>query len=151
MQSELICVLFLCTGNSARSQMAEALLCDLGGARFIINSAGLAPAAQVAPEAVTVLAEIGIDWSKAEPKSVSRFAGQSFDYVITLCEQARLSCPTFPGRHTLLHWDLQDPTAQGGSAEERLEAFRRTRQELTHHLGPFIKTAIAVHQKAMTV
>jgi arsenate reductase len=151
MQSESICVLFLCTGNSARSQMAEALLCDLGGARFIINSAGLEPAARVAPAAVTVLAEIGLDWSKAEPKSVSQFAGQSFDYVITLCEQARSSCPTFPGQHALLHWDLEDPAAVGGSAEERLEAFRRTRQELTHHLGPFIEMAIAAHRKALAV
>ena len=151
MQPEPIYVLFLCTGNSARSQMAEALLCDLGGPDFTISSAGVATAGGVHPLAVAALAEIGIDWSAARSKSVTDFAGHSFDYVITLCEAARQTCPVFRGLHTALHWELADPAAVSGSEQERLEAFRQTRQELTHFLVPFMETARHAHQEAMAV
>jgi arsenate reductase len=151
MQSHSICVLFLCTGNSARSQMAEALLCDLGGPDFTISSAGVLPASRVQPLAIAALAEIGIDWSGARTKSVAEFAGSSFDYVITLCETARERCPVFPGQYTMLHWDLEDPSTARGSQEERLEVFRATRRQLTHMLEPFMATAREVYREALTV
>ena len=96
-------VLFVCTGNSARSQIAEALLRDFGGADFEVNSAGTEPHG-VNPFTVRVLDEIGIDWSGARSKSVTEFIGQPFDYVITVCDRARQTCPVFPGNHNTMHW-----------------------------------------------
>ena len=134
-------VLFVCTGNSARSQMAEALLEHLGGATFEVESAGTQPHG-VNPLTVRVLADVGIDWSAARSKSLDQFLGQPFDYVITVCDRARQSCPVFPGTYNSLHWGLDDPAAVEGTDEEKLEAFRQTRAELTLRLRPFVEIAL---------
>src|SRR5690349_21100813 len=110
-------VLILCTGNSARSQMAEALLRRLRGELFEVCSAGTAPT-QVRPEAVAVMQEIGIDMSGQSSKSVDRYTGTEFDYVITVCDHAKELCPVFPGRTRHLHWSFDDPAAVEGSDEE---------------------------------
>ena len=133
-------VLFVCTGNSARSQIAEALLEHFGGADFAVDSAGTDPKG-VNPFSVAVLAEVGIDWSAATSKALESFLGQPFDYVITVCDRARQACPVFPGSGNSLHWGLEDPAEVEGSDDEKLAAFRRTRQELTQRLRPFIEIA----------
>jgi arsenate reductase len=133
-------VLFVCTGNSARSQIAEALLRDFGGADFQTFSAGTEPKG-VNPHAVRVLDEIGIDWSAAHSKSVTEYLGSQFDYVVTVCDRARQTCPIFPGSHNTLHWDLADPAEAEGTDEQKLEAFRRTRTEVATRLRPFVELA----------
>jgi arsenate reductase len=140
MSVEPIRVLFICTGNSARSQIAEALLRDFGGADFEVSSAGTDPKG-VNPFAVRVLAEIEIDWSGARSKSVTEFLGRPFDYVITVCDRARQTCPVFPGNHNTLHWGLDDPAEVEGTDERKLEAFRHTRIEVATRLRPFIELA----------
>src|ERR1039457_2154177 len=111
-------VLILCTGNSARSQMAEGLLRHDGGAAFNVASAGVKPS-HVRPEAIAAMGEIGIDISAHRSKSVDEFAGQAFDYVITVCDNAKESCPIFPAATKRIHWSLEDPAAVQGSEEER--------------------------------
>jgi arsenate reductase len=133
-------VLFVCTGNSARSQIGQALLAHLGGEDFAVESAGTEPKG-VNPFAVRVLAEVGIDWSNAESKALAPFLEQPFDYVITVCDRARQACPVFPGSTNSLHWGLEDPAEVEGSDEEKLAAFRLTRRELTQRLRPFIEIA----------
>ncbi|MGD0018988.1 MAG: MerR family transcriptional regulator [Candidatus Limnocylindrales bacterium] len=140
MSVEPIRVLFVCTGNSARSQIAEALLRDFGGDNFEVFSAGTEPKG-VNPYTVRVLAEIDIDWSAARAKSVTEFLGQPFDYVITVCDRARQTCPVFPGNHNTLHWGLDDPAEVEGTDERKLEAFRRTRIEVATRLRPFVELA----------
>ena len=140
MPSEPIRVLFLCTGNSARSQIAEALLRASGGADFEVFSAGTEPHG-VNAYTIRVLAEIGIDWSAARSKPVTEFLGQPFDYVVTVCDRARRACPFFPGRHESLHWDLEDPAEVEGTDEERLSAFRRTRAQLEAQLPELVEPA----------
>jgi arsenate reductase len=117
-------VLFVCTGNSARSVMAEALLRHHGGDRFEVYSAGTIPKG-INPLTLRVLADAGIDASRARSKSVDEFLGQSFDYVVTVCDQARQVCPVFPGVHESLHWGYEDPAETTGTEEERLAVFRR--------------------------
>lgn len=117
-------VLFVCTGNSARSVMAEALLRHHGGDRFDVYSAGTIPKG-INPLTLRVLADAGIDASRARSKSVDEFLGQSFDYVVTVCDQARQVCPVFPGVHESLHWGYEDPAEATGTEEERLAVFRR--------------------------
>jgi arsenate reductase len=133
-------VLFLCTGNSARSQIAQALLQQMGGDDFEVESAGTEPRG-VHPYAIRVLAESGIDWSGARSKSVQEYVGEPWDYVITVCDRARQACPVFPGQHNAMHWGLDDPAEVDGTDEERLEAFRRTRMELAMRLRPFVTLA----------
>jgi arsenate reductase len=140
LSADPIRVLFICTGNSARSQMAEAMLGDFGGSAFAAFSAGTEPTG-VNPYTTRVLGEIGIDWSGARSKSVTEFIGQPFDYVITVCDRARQTCPVFPGRHEMLHWDLEDPAEVAGTDEAKLEAFRRTRTEIADRLPPFVAQA----------
>jgi arsenate reductase len=135
-------VLILCTGNSARSQMAEGLLRHLGndaGDRFEVESAGTLPS-RVRPEAIAVMRELGIDISGHRSKSVDEFAGQRFDYVLTVCDNARESCPIYPGHANRLHRSFDDPAAVEGSEEERLAAFRRVRDEIRHYLRGFPAT-----------
>ena len=134
-------VLFVCTGNSARSQIAEAVLGRLGGSDFEVFSAGTEPKG-VNPYTVRVLDDAGIDWSGARSKSVDEFAGQSFDYVITVCDRARQTCPVFPGSHNSLHWGLEDPAEVEGSEAERLGAFQRTYMELNQRIRPFVEVAL---------
>ncbi len=135
-----ISVLFVCNGNSARSQIAEALLARFGGPDFDSLSAGTRPR-RVHPLAVRALAEVGIDWHAARAKSVTELVDRRFDYVITLSNSAREECPTLTGPHSSLHWHLEDPSTIEGSEERRLEAFRATRTELTTRLRPFIEIA----------
>jgi len=122
--SEPIRVLFVCTGNSARSIMAEAHLRRHGSDRFEVHSAGTDPRG-VNPLTLRVLADAGIDASWARSKSVNEFLGQRFDYVITVCDQARQVCPVFPGVHESLHWGYEDPAEATGTEEERLRVFNR--------------------------
>jgi arsenate reductase len=140
MSADRIRVLFVCTGNSARSQIAEALLKDYGGSDFQVFSAGTVPKG-VNPYTVRVLDEVGIDWSGAMAKSVTKFVGQPFDYVITVCDRARQTCPVFPGSHNSLHWGLDDPAEVEGADAAKLEAFRRTRTEVATRLRPFVELA----------
>ncbi len=129
-------VLILCTGNSARSQMAEGLLRHDGGGAFEVESAGTKPS-HVRPEAIAAMHEIGIDISGHRSKSVDEFAGQAFDYVITVCDNAKESCPIFPAATKRIHWSLDDPAAVQGSEEQRLEEFRRVRDQLRSLLRRF--------------
>ena len=133
-------VLFLCTHNSARSQIAEALLQHHGGLDFDVESAGT-EATGVNPYAVRVLADAGIDWSHAESKTIDRFLDQRFDYVITVCDRAKESCPVFPGSENTLHWGLDDPSEVTGTDDDKLAAFRRTEMEVSARLRPFIEVA----------
>jgi arsenate reductase (thioredoxin) len=129
-------VLILCTGNSARSQMAESLLRHDAGDRFEVESAGTKPG-QVRPEAIAVMEELGIDISGQRSKSVDEFAGQSFDYVLTVCDNAKESCPIFPGHAKRLHRNFQDPATARGSENERLAVFRRVRNQIHDYLPRF--------------
>jgi arsenate reductase len=122
-------VLILCTGNSARSQMAEGLLRHEAGSQFEVASAGTHPS-KVRAEAIAVMREIGIDISGHRSKSVEEFVGQDFDVVITVCDQARESCPIFPAKARLIHQDFEDPAAVEGDETTRLAAFRRVRDQL---------------------
>ena len=133
-------VLILCTGNSARSQMAEGLLRDLAGDRFEVASAGVAPT-RVRPEAITVMREIGVDISAEHSKSVAEFAGQEFDYVITVCDNANEQCPVFPGKTERTHWSVDDPAAAEGDEDLRLSVFRRVRDEILDRLRDFTGVA----------
>jgi arsenate reductase (thioredoxin) len=120
-------VLFLCTHNSARSQMAEGLLKDMAGDRFEVFSAGT-EATRVRPEAISVMAEIGVDISDQESKTLERYIDQPFDRVVTVCDDANEACPFFPGARVRLHWSFPDPSRTEG--EERLAVFRKVRDEI---------------------
>jgi arsenate reductase (thioredoxin) len=132
-------VLILCTGNSARSQMAEGLLRHEAGDRCEVFSAGTHPT-RVRPEAIAALAELGIDISGHRSKSVDEFAGQAFDIVITVCDAANEACPVFPAETRRIHWSFEDPAAVEGSDEERLAAFRRIRDQIHQRLKSFAAT-----------
>jgi arsenate reductase len=129
-------VLILCTGNSARSQMAEGLLRHDAGDRFEVFSAGT-KASSVRSEAIAVMREIGIDISGHRSKSVDEFAQSDFDYVLTVCDNAKESCPIFPGDTTTIHHDFEDPAAVLGAEEQRLVVFRRVRDEIRDYLREF--------------
>jgi arsenate reductase len=129
-------VLILCTGNAARSQMAEGLLRHDAGDRFEVESAGTKPG-QVRPEAIAVMKELGIDISGHRSKSVDEFAGHSFDYVLTVCDNAKESCPIYPGHANRLHHNFEDPAVAQGSEEERLAVFRGVRDEVRAYLKAF--------------
>ncbi len=119
-------ILILCTGNSCRSQMAEGVLRHYGGENFEVFSAGTRPS-KVNENAIHVMKEISIDISGHRAKSVSEFAGQNFDYVITVCDHANETCPVFPGKTTRLHWSFPDPPQTGTVSEEILNEFRKVR------------------------
>jgi arsenate reductase len=129
-------VLILCTGNSARSQMAEGLLRHDAGERFTVESAGTKPST-VRPEAITAMKELCIDITSHRSKHVDEFAGQDFDYVLTVCDNAKKSCPVFFGKAIRLHHSFNDPAAVEGSEEKRLDAFRKVRDELRAYLKAF--------------
>ena len=130
-------VLFLCTGNSARSQMAEGLLRDLAGDQFDVFSAGTI-ASFVRPQAIAVMKEIGVDISGHSSKSADEFLDDEFDYVITVCDHANQRCPVFSGPAERLHWSIDDPVVSG-SEHEQLAAFRRARDELDQLIRKFIE------------
>jgi arsenate reductase len=129
-------ILILCTGNSARSQMAEGLLRYDAGDRFEVFSAGTKPN-QVRPEAIAVMRELDIDISGQRSKRVDEFTGQHFDYVLTVCDNAKETCPIFPGKTIAIHHNFEDPVTVQGSEAERLAAFRRVREELREYLQKF--------------
>ena len=126
-------VLILCTGNSARSQMAEGLLRHDAGDRFEVASAGTHPT-RVRPESIAVMREIGIDISGHRSKSVDEFASRGFDHVLTVCDNAKENCPIYPGHGNRLHKGFEDPAAVEGSHEEKLAAFRKVRDEIRQYL-----------------
>jgi len=130
-------ILVLCTGNSARSQMGEGLFRAEGGAGFEVFSAGTKPSA-VRPEAITVMSAIGIDIAGHRSKSVDEFSGQAFDYVVTVCDNARDSCPVFPAGSERMRWSFEDPAAVQGSEQERLAAFRRIRDLIHERVRAFV-------------
>ena len=131
-------VLFLCTGNSSRSQMAEGFLRSIAGAAFEALSAGTDPT-PVNPLAVQVMREKGVDISRQVSKSVGVFLGQHVPYVITVCDKANERCPIFPGVVRRLHWSLENPAGATGSSEERLAVFRRVRDEIEAHVARFVE------------
>jgi arsenate reductase len=126
-------ILFLCTHNSARSQMAEGMLRALAGDRFEVMSAGT-EATLVRPLAIRAMEEIGIDISGQESKTLEVYLDQPFDYVITVCDEANEACPFFPGAKNRLHWPFEDPSRADGSEEERLAVFRRARDGIEERI-----------------
>lgn len=130
-------VLFLCTGNSARSQMAEGWLRHLAGDRFEVFSAGTHPVG-LNPGSVDAMAEVGIDISSHRSKQVSEFLTQPFDHVITVCDRARESCPRWPGTTHLLHWSFDDPAAATDSDATRRQLFQRVRDEILGQIKGFL-------------
>jgi arsenate reductase len=130
-------ILFLCTGNSARSQMAEGLLRHEAGDRFEVFSAGTYPSL-VRPEAIAVMNEIGIDISRQRSKSVDEFTSQKLDTVITVCDNAKESCPVFPGATQRFHWPFEDPALVRGTEEQRQAAFRKIRDRIHGRIMVFL-------------
>jgi arsenate reductase len=130
-------ILILCTGNSARSQMAEGLMRQALPAGSEVFSAGTKPSL-VRPEAIAVMSELGIDLSGHRSKSVDEFAGQEFDYVITVCDNANEVCPVFPGKTKRLHWPFEDPAGVAGSEAERQAAFRKVRDRIQDRIQDWV-------------
>ncbi len=136
-------VLFLCTGNSARSQMAEGLFRHYAGDQYEVFSAGTNPVG-LNPLAVQAMREIGIDISQQRSKNVTEFHGMNIPYVITVCDRAKESCPIFPGTIQSLHWSFDDPAEAQGPAEEKLAVFRRVRDEIAEQIKKqFVKVTTA--------
>lgn len=131
--------LFLCTGNSCRSQMAEAFLREIAGEEFEAVSAGTNPI-RVNPMAVRVMAEVAVDITGQYSKSVDEMTGQQFDYVITVCDRAREACPVFPGGVNQLHWSFEDPAEARGTEDERLVVFRLVRDEIAARVCDFTQS-----------
>ena len=131
-------VLFLCTGNSCRSQMAEGFLRHLAGDRFEVYSAGVKPT-EVNPLAIHVMDELSIDISNQKSKSVEGLLGQTFDYVVTVCSNAERSCPVFPGEYKKIHWDLDDPADAKGTREEKIKVFKDIRDQIKGLIISFLK------------
>ena len=126
-------VLFICTHNSARSQMAEGLLRYFCGDNFDVYSAGT-EATQVRPLAIRVMAELGIDISHQQSKTLARYLHERFDDVITVCDTAAEACPIFPNATHTRHWSFEDPSKAAGSEEEQLQVYRRVRDEIRTHI-----------------
>jgi arsenate reductase len=133
-------VLFLCTHNSARSQMAEGMLRAWAGDRFEVASAGT-EATLVRPEAIRVMAEIGIDIGAQTSKTLDRFLDQPFEWLVTVCDQAKEACPTLPGVRRQAHWSVEDPSRVDADEASRLAAFRAARDDLRERIGHFIRGA----------
>ncbi|HVJ08831.1 MAG TPA: arsenate reductase ArsC [Acidisarcina sp.] len=133
-------VLFLCTGNSCRSQMAEGFLRSMGGDRFEAHSAGTRPST-LNPMAVEVMREAGIDIASQWSKDASEYLGTHFAYLVTVCDNAKESCPIFPGPSIRLHWSLQDPADATGTDEERRVFFRRVRDQIRDHVKELVEKA----------
>jgi arsenate reductase len=130
-------VLFLCTGNSARSQMAEGILRHLAGDRFAPESAGTDPVG-LNPRAVDAMEEIGIDIAHHRSKHLQEYLDQHFDLVITVCDRAKESCPVFPHARSVLHWSFEDPAAVSGSEQQKRQAFQKIRDEIVTRVKQFI-------------
>ena len=129
-------ILFLCTGNSARSQMAEGLTQNLRGDEFEVCSAGTDPK-EVHPLAIKVMKEIGMDISAQKSKLVDEYEKEAFDYIVTLCDHAATTCPSFPGEGENIHQRFPDPSTIEGTEEEKVDAFRNVRDELKQFVLSF--------------
>jgi len=138
-------VLFICTHNSARSQMAEGLLRHLAGDRFDVHSAGT-EATRVRPEAVQVMAELGINISGQTSKALDRYLADRWDHVITVCDDANESCPVFPGTSARSYWSFPDPSKATGAEDERLEAFRSVRDQIAASVRKFASAQSAAEE-----
>jgi arsenate reductase (thioredoxin) len=134
-------VLILCTGNSARSQMAEGLLRSMAGDRFEVASAGTKPTV-VRPEAIEAMKELGVDISEHRSKSVEEFVGQPFDYVITVCDNAKESCPFFPAGTKRVHWPFEDPPGPDAGEKERMNAFREVRDQMKERFAAELREGV---------
>ena len=143
-------VLFVCTGNSARSVMAEALLRRRGGSDFEVHSAGTEPKG-INPLTVRILEEAGLPTDGLRSKSVNEFLDQRFDVVVTVCDEARQVCPVFPGSHQSMHWGYEDPALATGSDDERLAVFRRVFTQLGERIGLFVPLAVRVRAEGADV
>lgn len=132
-------VLFLCTANSARSQIAEGLMKSMGGEQWEVKSAGILPS-YVHPLAIRVMDEVGIDISKQTSKSQDQFLKEEFHYIITLCDHAAMACPNFPGQGIRLHWSIEDPAMAIGTMDERVAVFRRARDEIRTRIELLLKS-----------
>ena len=141
-EQEKLRVLFLCTGNSCRSQMAEGWLRHLAGNRFDVASAGTHPVG-LNQGAVAAMREVGVDIARHASKKVDQFLGERFDYVITVCDSAKEVCPTFPSATSLLHWSFDEPAAAQGTPEERRQGFRRVRDDIADRVRLFLTSATA--------
>ena len=130
-------VLFLCTGNSCRSQMAEGWLRHLAGNQFDVVSAGTHPVG-LNPYAVEVMKEVGVDISTHVSERVDPYLGQPFDYVITVCDRAQETCPIFPSASSMLHWSFEDPAKAKGTYDQQLTIFRKIRDEIAHRIRRFV-------------
>ncbi|MCB1025811.1 MAG: arsenate reductase ArsC [Acidobacteria bacterium] len=137
MRNDRKSILVLCTGNSARSQMAEGLLKHICQAEYEVNSAGTKPGI-VRPEAIKVLAEMNIDISMNRSKSIDEFADREIDFVLTVCDNAKENCPYFPARTKLIHHAFEDPADAEGTEKERLTAFRKVRDQIKEYLPEFL-------------
>jgi protein-tyrosine-phosphatase len=137
-------VLVLCTGNSARSQIAEALLATRGRAAVEVASAGARPAPRVHPLALEVLRAHGIEWPERTPRAIDAVADREWDYVITVCDHAREACPVLPGHPAAVHWGLSDPARVEGTEEERRRAFEETYGLLERLVGRFLTETISI-------
>jgi len=127
-------VLILCTGNSARSQMAEAVLSRKGAGRFIVESAGSQPAERVNPYALEALREAGINWKGRSPRGIDDLDSRTWDIVITVCDNAKEACPIFPGQPVLAHWGMEDPAAVEGDDADKRRAFRQALQLISRRI-----------------
>ena len=134
-------VLILCTGNSCRSQMAEALWNDLGRGEWDAVSAGSDPAGYVHPLAVRAVGELGLDLSAGESKHLDTFRGEAFDLVVTVCDNARDSCPTWAGAKQVLHWPFRDPAHAVGTDDEKMASFREVRDEIRDRIAAWLERA----------
>ncbi len=129
----------MCTGNSCRSQMAEGLLKHYGNDKFEVYSAGLRPSS-VHPLAIKAMAELDIDITNQYSKPVNEFLGQEFSYVITVCDSAKMLCPSLPGKHKVLHWSIEDPASTSDTEEEMMKVFRKVRHDILEKTKHFIST-----------
>jgi len=132
-------VLILCTGNSCRSQMAEALWESIGSGEWKAESAGSQPSGYVHPLAIVAMNELSVDISHHQSKSLEHFTGDDFDLVVTVCDNAQESCPVFSGAKQTLHWPFDDPADAEGTDEEKLPTFRRVRDEIKQKITDYLK------------
>lgn len=140
-------VLFLCTGNSARSQIAEAILNRLGRGRFAAESAGSRPAATVNPLAIEALQDAGITWAGHQPRGLDGLESQNWDFVITVCDKAKEACPLFPGQPVLAHWGMPDPADVEGDEDRKRAAFFETVTLASRRIGLFLALPIEKLEK----
>jgi arsenate reductase len=138
--SDPIRILVLCTGNSCRSILAEALFRELGGDRVAVQSAGSEPAGTVNPRTIEVLDEVGIEHDWARSKSMTEFLDREFDHVLTVCDDAAEACPIFPGPAARTHWSIPDPARAEGTADELRAVYRGTLADLRERITGFLAT-----------